>query len=416
MARIGYPVIIALVGFGVVFRYALLDYTLMSGDAIQEFRVYSLIVETGKWQIVPNYALVSSCLFTTYFPAIFQRAFGTDLLMTFKLFPCFIIPFLPVVIYYIAKRWISPFYASLASWFVMGQIYFLWALSFSRIMVALVFFGLALLVVFNEDMRFRTKIGLSILLSACLVMAHYGTTFGSLIVIGVVIVVMLSLKAIRRYHYPNLRAMSAFWVILMVWTVVWLGIINGAPLSAGVNFVRDSAKLQTYGENALPDSPTKEVIVGVTEDVPFEVEKEYGFFSLETRSEVIQVAFGKTLHIMRIPQKIEFAFSWLTILLMTWGLVLTTKRWGLKEDRVLLMLACYSTIVAGVVIPTIGIRYGIARVYFHMVLVLAPCFIIGSLDVAKRLKVPIPLALMAVLIPYGLCTSGIMHSFFGLAR
>ena len=103
MARKGYPVIIALIAFGIVLRYALFDYELIS-DSACEFMVYSLIVETGKWQIVTHHQLLSSCLFTTFFPAMFQRAFNTDLLMTFKLFPCFIIPFLPVAVYYLAKR------------------------------------------------------------------------------------------------------------------------------------------------------------------------------------------------------------------------------------------------------------------------------------------------------------------------
>lgn len=419
MTRIGYPAIILLVAFGIVLRYALQIQELKS-DAGSEFTIYSFIVDTGKWEIQPNFRLGSACLFTTFFPAMFQRTFGTDLLMTFNLFPCFIIPFLPVVVYYLAKKWVSPFYAFLVSGFVIGQIYFLGAPAFSRIMVALVFFSLALLVVFNKDMRFRTKIGLSVLLSLCMVTAHYGVTFGSLGVIGGVIAVTVALKIVRRYHYPNLWALFGFWAILLAGAIVWLGIINVVPLAWGTAVVKKSVDMEAdvlvVPGIVVPPGVEEFVPEGAEEGVPIVVTRKFDFFSLKSRDEVIQVAFGKTLPTMNIPQKIEFASSWLTILLMTWGLIVATRRWGIREEWILMMLACYSAIVIWVVLPAVGYAYGIARVYFQMVIVLAPCFIIGVLDVAKRMRTPALLVLLFVLMPYVLCTSGIMHTFFGLAR
>lgn len=421
LSLIGYPLIIVLIAFAVILRYAFADYALVS-DAETEFMVYSSMAETGKWGIVANQTLLSSCLFTTFFPALFQRTFNTDLVLTYKLFPSFIVPFLPVVVYFLAKKWTSPFYAFLASAFVMGQIYFLWALSFSRIMVALVFFSLALLVIFDERFGLKAKIGWAMLFALCMVTAHYGVTFGTLGAVGIVIVTMLVLKGIRRYHYPNLKAMSAFWVVLLVGTIVWLGIINTYPLACGKMLVLRSLKIEPPRTevvspplivNPSTTSPPMDV---VKIPIPVVEKEEYGFFSLESRETVIQAAFGKTLPIMNIPQKIEFALSWLTILMVTWGLAITTWRYRLGNDWVLLMLTCYGIIVVSVILPEIGLGYGIARVYFHMVIVLASCFIIGGKDVAKRIRVPAPVVLLTVLILYGLSTSGVTHILFGLAR
>lgn len=406
MARVGYPIIIGIIGFLVVLRYALLDFTLGLGDTEGEFMVYSLIVDTGKWQIVGNQALLSSCLFTTYLPAMFQRAFNTDIMMTYKLFPCFIMPILPVAVYYLTKKWLAPHYAFLASVFIVIQIYFLWGIAFSRILVAVSFFALGLLVIFSGRQWFKVKVGLLVVLSSCLVTAHYGTTFVVFFAVSIACMLLRALQEIKGFAYPHLKPLLVFLVVLTVVGVPWLGVINRIPLGSAERMVRDSVTLKIHGETHS----------SIDEDPTSGANRVYNFFKLGTREEVVQVAFGKTLPYMNTPQRIEFVLSWLTILLMSLGLALMIKREGFKNELVALMCVCYFIIVISVIFPPISVRYGIARVYFSMVVVLAPCFIVGGLCVADKLKCPRLLVILAVLIPYGLCTSGIMHSFFGIVR
>jgi len=408
MARIGYPIIIGIVGFGLVLRFALFDYMLVK-DAGREFILYTSITETGVWSVIPSQGLLSSCLFTTYFPAIFQRTFDTDLVMTFKLFPCFIIPALPIVVYFLAKKWVSPSYAFLAACFLMGQVHFLGAPAYARIAIASVFFGLALLVIFNSDIGFRTKVWLFVLLSLGLVTAHYSVTFVTLFVIGIAVIAMFSLKIVKGYHYSNLWAGVAFLAILSLATVVWLGIINTTPLRYGLVMIEKTIELET----SPPCYPSGEYIEEATGGIG-ESEKDYGFFSLESRSVLLQVAFGKTLSVMNIPQKIKWGLSWFFVMLMAWGLVLIVKRWGLREEWVLLMLACYSAIAFSVIIPAIGWGYGVGQVHFQALVALAPCFVFGGLDVARRLRIPATLLLLVFLILYLVCMLGIADNIFGV--
>ena len=401
-----YPIIIWLVASCIVFRYAILDFALVS-DAAHEFIVYSLVVETGRWQMVPHHGLLSSCLFTTYFPAMFQRVFNTDIVMTYKLFPSFIIPILPVAVYYLARKWLTPHYAFLASVFVMMQIYFLWATTFARILVALSFFSLALVVVFHEGLRFRIKVGLLVMLSLCLVTSHYGITFATLFIVGTSCILLFILKKAKSIIFPHLKVILVFIGILAVASLLWHGLIAKEPLRVGLWVAEETVSPENY-TGSLPTH-------NVPGDYP-EVEKgaTYGFFDLESREPVIQVAFGKTLPYMNIPQKIEFSFSWLIIAIMTYGLAIVVRKQ--TGEMVALMVVCYFMILLGVAIPYLGAVYGIARIYVHATILLSICFIMGSLDIARLAKIPVYLFLPLILIPFGLCTSGVMHGFFGFVR
>lgn len=397
-----YPFAIWLIGFCIVLRYALVDFAFVS-DAGNEFIVYKQFIETGVWQSIEAHGLLSSCLWTSYIPAMIQRLFNTDIAMTYKLFPCFVFPFLPVIVYYLAKKMVSPSYALLASAFLMVQIYFLWMPQLARVGVALVFFGLALLVIFNENLRLWKKTILLGLLATCLVTAHYGTAYASLFVLGGVGIVLVVLWLIKKIHYPHLKALLVFTGALIIAVALWYGLYNPPPLEAGERMVRSAIEGKTYARGAV-DEETGEVT-----EPP-------GFWSLGAREGVIQVAFGKTFPDMNIPQKVEFVASWLSILLMSWGLVLAVKRWGVRSELVVLMGVCYLTIIVSIIVPVIGVKYGIARVYFHMMMALSVCFAVGSKDVAGRLRIPQWLLAVIVLVIFGLCTSGLMYKVFGFSR
>ena len=395
-----YPIVIWLIGFGIVLRYALMDYMVFDptfqSDAGREFIVYSLVVETGKWQIIQNHELLSSCLFTTYFPALFQRAFNTDIVMMYKLFPCFIIPALPVVAYYLARKMVSPFYAFLASIFLMVQIFYLYIPAAARVGVALVFLGLAFLVIFNENLCLRVKTLLFIILASCVVFAHYGTTYVALFTLLLACVVLFVLWAKKQYpppFPPALKAIAVFTMVLLAATVLWHG----------------------WGNNTVPLHYGERMVIAVVELEAYEDESG-GYWALDSRERTVQVAFGESFSDMNPVLKTEFIFSWLTVMLVSWGLAIMVWRRGLKNEFLILLGACYITILVAIIAPTIGVKYGIARVYFQGLVLMSGCFVVGGQDIARRFKIPAFVFLLFVLIPYGLCTSGLLHSWMGVSR
>jgi len=248
-------------------------------------------------------------------------------------------------------------------------------------------------VIFNENLRFRVKVFLFIVLAICIVFAHYGTTYVTLFSLALACVGLFFLWAVKRYKYPFLKVMSVFAVVLLVATVLWHG----------------------WGNNAKPFLYGRNVITYVVGLETFE-EESGGYWALDAREETIQVAFGESFFDMNPVLKTEFIFSWLTVGLMSWGLAVMAWRWRLKSEFVVLLGVCYITIVGSVIAPAIGIKYGIARVYFQELVLLSGCFAVGGQDIARRFKIPAPVFLLLVLVTYGLCTSGLLHSWVGVSR
>ena len=100
-----WPVVIYLIALAILLPFALGSGFTLTGDTSSEYALYFAIVETGVWD-PPVDNLLASCLSTTLFPALIQRVTHVDPLLVFQLYCCFTIAFLPVTIYYLAKRYL----------------------------------------------------------------------------------------------------------------------------------------------------------------------------------------------------------------------------------------------------------------------------------------------------------------------
>jgi len=136
-----------------------------------------------------------------------------------------------------------------------------------------------------------------------------------------------------------------------------------------------------------------------------------------------------------LPQRIEFVFSWLTIVLMSIGLLITIVKLrtraaisyakhgkpgylpeNLSAEYIALSIACYILVVATVLLPYVSEAYGASRTYMQMMVPLSVFFVIGGIEVARYFKLRPHLLLVAILVPYFLCTTGFMCQIFGSPR
>jgi uncharacterized membrane protein len=139
----------------------------------------------------------------------------------------------------------------------------------------------------------------------------------------------------------------------------------------------------------------------------------------------VEQAFGRGLQI--VPGKIEFVFSWLTILFIAIGILtmIVSFTRGKKLDFLLrkfdaeyftLVIVCFAILVFSVVTPHVSTGYGMERTYFQLIVPLSIFFVIGGIMVSKHLKLQPYLLLLIVLIPYFMCTTGTMYQIFDVPR
>ena len=416
-----YPSIIYLMGITITLVYAFTtNYTEVS-DTAREYLIYSTITQGGSWQALRNdvtglFTIQSTCLTVTLFPALLQRLFSIEPLLFFKLYSSFIIPILPVVVYFIAKRVTSNLHAFLVAVLFMGQVCFLQAPSMARSNMALLFFALSLLVILRPDLSKRVKFPILFLLATGMVISHYGTTFASLLLLGTAGVTVSLWWFVRRMLYYSLPRFSVTFRLpyrnsilivclsLIVGIVVWYGFVTHTPLTEGISFIERST--------------SQEIKIR-----PEEVDaQEYKITEVNSRDKIIQAALG-----VKNPDGdttftfswATFVFNWLAVMLMSYGLLITLIKWrrikAVPLEYLALSIIGYATIVGVVVLPFPSRFYGIERTFYQMLVFLGIYFIFGCSDIAKRLKLKAYMVILPVLLPYFYFTytTGIIHSITG---
>jgi len=442
-----YAPIILLSSVSLVLLLGLRSNHIIGADIHTEYYIFQQTFFNGRWQILSNSTL-DSCLSISILPTIYQSFLNINSEYIFKILYPLLFSVSPLVIYLISRKYLGSFYAFLASLFFMSQGYFLGAAFSPRTVLAILFFALAICVLFHDGLgEFNKKVFFIIFTTSCIV-SHYSTTYIFFIVlllawIGMQIVPRIVLckgrlvdsseKLVSESDPPTLSrgdgrlggdvnasgAVSlsisqsrlkneitiAIMVLFFVMLFLWYSQVTGAAFDSGVGFV--SHTLRSLHE----------------------------FFVLESRGGGVASALGAGLGTKGIHQKITFVFSWLTIVFIAIGVLTTLARYrrmvafpiGKEEEAsqfssqrldtefFSLSLASSAVLVAAVALPFVFMGYGMDRAYCMMMVILSPFFVIGGITVAGSLRVRWRyLMVLVVLIPYFVCTTGIMYQVFGV--
>ncbi len=446
-----YPVAIFLIAISLLLMYSLRSNHIIDGDTHREYFMFLTILDNRYWSQL-GFSVLDACLSVTMLPAIYQTFLNINPEYLYKLIFSVVASILPLAVYLLSKKYIGSFYSFLASVFFMSQITFLGTPAYNRTVIAILFFALAIWVLFHDNINELSKRALFIVFIVATILSHYGVTWATFFLLLLTWIGMQILPRIvfskeelaplatgnpviegdsspalpHQGNYPHgsdstadkvaalepsqtrLRRGVTLASIAIFLTVLffWYSQMTGPSFEAGVSFTYDT-------------------ITG------------WRWFLAEEAAtgQAVQTAFGETPSYWGVAQRIEFVFSWLTIIFIATGvlntirifkvMVSTPRSEGKKPDfmqkkfeveYLILSIACCLMLIATVLLPVISRYYGEARTYFQMVVPLSIFFIIGGITVAKYLKLRPYWVLLVVLIPYFLCTTGAMTQVFGFPR
>ncbi len=421
-----YPPVIFLTSISLLLMLALRSSHLIGSDVHSEYYLFQSTFNEGHWRIfLPGHPL-SSCLSISLLPAIYQSLLNMNSEYLFKILYPFLFSISPLVIYIISKKYIGNFYAFLASFFFMSQIYFTGG---GRVSIAILFFALAIMVLFHDGMNGFNKNTLFFIFATSTIISHYSTTYIFFFLLLLTWMGMLILSKITHYKrksaapsgnpdasapqhpirsIPQYRLKKSITLpkiaLFFVMLFFWYGQVTKAPFEAGVGYVQ--ATLMNLQE----------------------------LFLLEARGRVVSQALGQAVY-RGIPPRIEVVASWLIIIFIAVGVLSTVVRYkkmvntskpeGEKIDFLsskidaeyfILALVCSGIMVFSVVLPFISQGYGLMRTLFQMMVGLAPFFVIGGITLSRFLKLKPHWVLLVVLILYFSCTTSIMYQIFNYPR
>ncbi len=270
--------------------------------------------------------------------------------------------------------------------------------------MALLFFALSLLVILQPDLSKRVKFPVLFVLATGMVISHYGTTFATLFILGATGVAISLWWFFKRAQLLYINSILVVCLSLLIGITVWYGFITHTPLTAGISFIEHSTSAEITVNPEGPDA------------------QEYKITEVESRDKIIQAALG-----IKNPDGDTtftfnwalFVFGWLTVMLMSYGLLITLIKWRREKvvplEYLMLSIMGYAAIVGVVALPMVSRGYGIERAYYQKLVFLGIYFIFGCSDIARRLKLKTHVVILPVLLPYFYFTytTGIIHSIMG---
>ena len=335
-----YPIAIFLISVSLLLMYSLRSTHIIGSDTHRTYFMFLTTMDNLKWSQL-GFGNLDSALSITVLPAVYQAFLSIDPEYLFKILCSLIVSVVPLASYLIAKKYIGNFYAFLASLLLMSQITFLWTPSYARVNIAILFFALAIMVMFNDSIGRFNKTALFIIFSASIIVSHYGVTYVTFFALIATWFVMQILSKIvshkkgpaavpagnhikKEHPYPlaiEERAppidnsptsntatqkpprtwggkgiTAAIVALFFAMLFLWYSEVIGSTFSQGVRFVSDTFANWQW------------------------------FLGEDVGGQPVQAATGKTLSSAIWPQRIEFVFSWLTIILIVVGLLTVTRK------------------------------------------------------------------------------------------
>lgn len=364
--------------------YAIWRQVIMSDQAI-EYSLYLMSVADGQIHL-PADNIVGSCLTVTIVPACIQRITHWDAELVFKIWPCVSYSIMPVFTYLISRKYMSKSYAILSSMIVLSSFYFMYYPANGRVSVALGLLAGMLWGVLGKHYIWALVFGAGVIFS------HYGTTY----------IALLLLSSSAAYHLlRNWKEMDTRWLcsilfVLVMTTGIWHWGVAWESSRYTKGFILNGIE---SAKTALPNGGAE--APAIAEDKP-------GFYSLESRDIVVQQAFGKYWSVMSFKQRLELVLSWLFVLLISAGLLYALLKRKLSAEHRIMAVVMYCLLVLSTVVPYVSKAYGIIRVYFTALIVLAPLAAIITRESARRIKIHGEPVLAGMIGVYALCTSGVV--------
>jgi uncharacterized membrane protein len=430
-----YPVVIFLISISLLLLMSLRSNHIIGMDAHMEYYFFQTALNNLHWSIW-GHSVLNACLIISLLPTIYQSFLNISPEFLYKILYSMLFSVSPIVIYVLSKKYIEESYAFLASIFFMSQITFLWTAYNPRTNIAILFFALAMMTLFNDRIDPLKKRTLFIVFMASCMVSHYSTTY---IFFFIMLGTFVGIEVLSKKYTFKKVVSSTITILFFAMIFFWYSQVTETAFNAGVSFV----------ENTLSNLNK--------------------FFIEETRGQA-QALLGKDIGEKGIPHKIEFVFTWLTLALTAIGvitLIIRRKKMSFPELKFkkpeflkdkfevtyfVIALVCSGLLVVMVALPYVAVGYNMDRLYCMVTTILSVFFVIGGITLSKQIfkksliknfsfnkkpllkkqkkgrkgviwgekendsQVGAYLIILLVLIPYFFCVTGVMYNIFGVPR
>lgn len=393
-----YPIAIFLIGFSLASIFIIRFSHISGADVNYEYFLFQTTFTNLKWELILNTPYDTS-LVISILPATYQSLINVQNTEAFfKFLYVFLFSFAPVMVYLISKQYVKNNFAFLATIFFISQSYFLKTGASPRTNMAILFFGLLILTLFENNITLMKKRILLIIFLFSAILSHYTSSFIILfILISTIIITILTSKKLLINKEISVTILLLYLVTLFF----WLGQITDMAFMNGAIFVKNTfLSIGHFLSVDARDTAITNKLLGGSLSTP--------------------ISF------------IYFILTWITFLMIFIGFVGTLinykktvlisnfkeKKLNLLKNKfepeyVAMAFACGVLLVLIITLPFISKGYDMGRLYLLSLLLLSAFLIIGCIYTSKFLKINPKLLIVLILIPYLLFSTDAIYQSLG---
>lgn len=382
-----YPLTVWLISLTLLLMAGLTSSYLTGRDIHNEFYCFKLTIYNFHWDLNTFYNAYNACLSITILPTILQVLSGIQAEYVFKLIYAIIGSLIPLSVYSIAKKYIGERYAFFAGLLFVFQLFFINILGATRQEIAVLFFFLAIMAYFEPNIKGMAKKILILIFLVGTLVSHYSTAYVTFAII-LPLLAIPSLKTLIKEH----RISFTNWDVILI-SLAMLGLWYF--LYASVQFAAGSQVVGTTVSAMGQGSPT-----------------------VATKGAYVLGILGIVLK--SLPNTVSVIVHDIVFAIILLGFA--TIIYKFSHYRKIFDLEYFVAIVLSVVLlvlfvalPYVSIAYDAARLFFQLVIFLAPLFVIGCITLSKLIKRPkwdVWIAILILIVLFS-CVTYLQYSFLG---
>jgi len=410
-----YPIALFMIGLGLILMHALTSAHIIGRDVHQEFYCFQLTLANFHWNIYDYYNPYNACLSITILPTVYQVLSNMNPEYVFKLLFGLLGSILPLMVYTVAKKYLNHKFAFFASLLFVFQVFFIDIVGAVRQEVAIIFFFLAVIVIFDcfGDKKFEkswVKKLLFLIFVSSMVVTHYATSYVAFALLVPILLLpfLKNLYTEKKVTFINFEVLIIYFFIIILWFMLY----------AKVQFLAGSEVIQS----TVAATASATGVGGGNEAF------------MNSREGTVLSILG--IGIKNLPNLIAVIVNDLIFLTMGIGLITLIVKYRrilkhktvfiydgirtLDSKLVLAGLLSVTLLAMFIILPSVSFFYGSDRLFFQLLIFTVPIFIMGADKIAeimnKVIKKPdLKVGLILVLlISLFICNTHLQYEFTGI--
>jgi len=439
-----YPWSIVMVSLSLLLATSLRSWYVSGVDINLEYYIFQLIKEKQYWNLQLFSHAYNACVSVSILPTILSTFIKINNQYIFKLIITIIFSLTPLVVYLFLKKFTHEILAFLAVFFFISQPAFInWASIPIRQEIALLFFALTLLVLFNENFNQTLKNSLFIIFGFSMVVSHYTTNYLAILLFVFSYLIYLVLRKTKDkkpfliiYKKLNLKEKveksankvnslnGIMIVILIIFTLLWNSILPNNSFNNLIDFTYQTVQnmdkifsevlsktgsINTQWNIFYYGSKDNNLLLrNYIKDAALEYQNKshlslYPRTTYENYQPIVKYAKGARPETAPVPKLFIF-INLIRILIKVFIIVgvlwlLFTKSKKGTDNTEYIIMTLFGLFLLGVItiLPLTPIFYEFGRTYQQMLVILSLPAVLGGLLIFKFLKKNIRLLFILII-------------------